>query len=239
MSEATLVHPHVDVATDADRFRVADPLDPRFLGEGPCRGLHQRQLESWEGIHPFEKLGGNPCSRYTECNRCRLRVRYWPKAHATSHTMNNISPHAVRAILAALYDKGVREEMTWQDFMRETQLYEAKLKADGQLITDAVKRERKQAADDAKAEKAAAKAAAKAKAVPKCAATPAPRMQGRMRTSPRCSATPSTRWRRQRYREQRRARSRAGRRRRRRRRRRTDIIKDQDHSLGRRPRRWR
>ncbi len=56
-----------------------------------------------------------------------MRVRYWPKAHATSHAMNNISPHAVRAILAALYDKGVWEEMTWQDFMRETQLYEAKL----------------------------------------------------------------------------------------------------------------
>ncbi len=174
MPRVTLAHPHTDAATDAARFRVADPMDPRFLGEGPCRGLHQRQLESWDDIQPFEKLGGNPHARYTDCNRCRLRVRYWPKAHATSHTMNNISPHAVRAILAALYDKGVWEEMTWQDFMRETQLYEAKLKADGQLVTDAVKRERKQAADDAKAEKAAEKAAAKAKAVPKAAATPAP-----------------------------------------------------------------
>ena len=174
MPRVALVHPHADAATDAARFRVADPLDPRFLGEGPRRGLHQRQLESWDDIQPFEKLGGNPHARYTDCNRCRLRVRYWPEAHATSHAMNNISPHAVRAILAALYDKGVWEEMTWQDFMRETQLYEAKLKADGQLVTDAAKRERKQAADDAKAEKAAAKAAAKAKAFPKSAATPAP-----------------------------------------------------------------
>ena len=75
MLRVALVHPHADAATDAARFRVADPLDPRFLGEGPCRGLHQRQLESWDDIQLFEKLGGNPHARYTDCNRCRLRVR--------------------------------------------------------------------------------------------------------------------------------------------------------------------
>ncbi len=61
--------------------------------------------------------------------------------------------------------------------MRETRLYEAKLKADGQLLTDAVKRERKQTAANEKAAKAEAKAKAKAQArsrPPAPSTTPAP-----------------------------------------------------------------
>ncbi len=121
----------------------------------------------------YEQLGGNPHARYSDCCRCRLRVRYWPKHHATSHTMNNISPTAVRAILQGLRDRGVWEEMTWKDFLRQTQLYDAHLKADGQVITGQVKRDRKATAEHEKAAKAEAKAKAQAKAKP-AAVRPAP-----------------------------------------------------------------
>ena len=133
------MHPHYDPSCDATRRRGCDPLGPRFLGEGPCGELHQQQqqqqLTSGCEIQSYEVLGGNPHARYSDCYRWRLRVRYWPKHHATSHSTNNISPTAVRAILRALHDRGVWDDMTWQDFMRDTQLYKAKLKADGQLIT--------------------------------------------------------------------------------------------------------
>ena len=128
MVKAPWIHPSKDAAVDQSRFRCQDPQDPRVLGRGPCGALHATPLNMEAEVPDWEVWGANPHARYSDCKRCYLRVRYFPKHHRTSHTMANTSPVAVQRTLDALRSQGIWHGMTYTDFRDEMKLTEGKIR---------------------------------------------------------------------------------------------------------------
>jgi hypothetical protein len=110
------VHPCQDDSLDHLRFVPVDKMDPRFAGEGPCGFAHQCQI----ALAPVDlprhlKVGGNQHGKWLECDRCALRLGYWPKQDAPGHCARREHPGKVRRALNLVRDAGLWDRCSAAD----------------------------------------------------------------------------------------------------------------------------
>ena len=108
------IHPLQDEDLDHSKLMLADPEDPRTMGEGPCGDLHQYdyinrteyqqvEAEMKAANTKIEYHGNNQC-RYAECSVCALRLAYWPRVGAVCTCINKANPEVVRRTLGLIQE---------------------------------------------------------------------------------------------------------------------------------------
>ena len=123
---------------DFERRMGPNPLDPRFLGKGPCGVNHREYYE-----------GSKAWGSWKECNRCGLRVEYVPNGHAPCNSVKQWNPVIVEAALMWMQEIGHFDSMTGREMIAVCKILEQAKHSPGFL--DPLRRAA--AADDSAEEK--------------------------------------------------------------------------------------
>ena len=122
----TFVHPAQDNTLSKEHVTAQDPRDPR-VANGPCGDTHSVPLTPRATLAPPSCLfGGNQYGRWMECEKCALRLMYWPKLTYVGKYTQTQNPAAVQAALRALTAEGI--ESSHAAVTRLIRKYEADLK---------------------------------------------------------------------------------------------------------------
>ena len=97
----------VDTSLALDSAVQQDQRDPRVLGQGPCGRSHEQPLplDLRENL-PYLKWSSNQYGRRPDCQRCAVRLLYYPRQGQVGRCRHNESAAVVTRSIQEMNNRG-------------------------------------------------------------------------------------------------------------------------------------